>query len=131
MLVGDYLPESPRTVAEALPLAERAHAARPEDAAILDTLGWAYFKAGRYAEAVTALEEVVRRRPGEAEFHYRLAAALARAGHAGEAALAFGRALAIDPRDRYRAIAADLMEEPPIARPTPAPAPGRGTGPDG
>jgi membrane associated rhomboid family serine protease/Flp pilus assembly protein TadD len=131
MLVGDFLPGGPRTAAEALPLAERAHAARPDDMAILDTLGWTYFKAERYAEAVTALEQVVRKRPAEAEFRYRLAAALARAGRDGEASEAYRRARAIDPGDRYRAIAESVLEEPPTARPTPVPSPGRGRGPGG
>jgi len=42
--------------AEALALLERAIAANPEDPAIIDSLGWAQFKLGRYEEALANLE---------------------------------------------------------------------------
>jgi tetratricopeptide (TPR) repeat protein len=44
----------------ALPLAERAVAAEPENAAYLDTLGWVLFRLGRPAEAATHLERAIQ-----------------------------------------------------------------------
>jgi tetratricopeptide (TPR) repeat protein len=48
-------PESLRDAEAALPLAEKAVRLKPEDAMYRNTLGLAYYRAGRYREAVEAL----------------------------------------------------------------------------
>ncbi len=49
--VGYFLVELDKDVAEALKMIERAVKASPDNAAFLDSLGWAYFKLGKYDEA--------------------------------------------------------------------------------
>ena len=44
---------------EAQALIERAVAAKPDDGFIADSLGWAYFRTGKYAQAVVQLERAV------------------------------------------------------------------------
>lgn len=47
----------------AVPMAEKAAEQAPDNAEILDTLGWTYFQAGRKEDARAALERSVSRRP--------------------------------------------------------------------
>jgi len=49
--------------AEGLKMAERAAAAMPDNAAVLDTLGWAQYKTGKLDEARRTLENSVNRQP--------------------------------------------------------------------
>jgi tetratricopeptide (TPR) repeat protein len=48
---------------EALSMIERAVAARPEDGYIVDSLGWALYRLGRYEEAVAHMERAVELMP--------------------------------------------------------------------
>ncbi|MCX8281430.1 tetratricopeptide repeat protein [Phyllobacterium sp. 0TCS1.6C] len=47
---------------EGLDLIKRAVASRPQDGYIVDSLGWAYYRLGRYDEAVVELEKAVKLR---------------------------------------------------------------------
>jgi Flp pilus assembly protein TadD len=116
ILIGDCIREDRHTIAEAVALAEKAHAKAPSSVAILDTLGWAYYKAGRFDEAVRKLGEVVETEPERAEFRYRLAAALHVLGDRKTAREEYREGLALDPDDRHRAIAEAVLgvrEDPP------------------
>ena len=59
--VGYFLVELNKNLPEALQLIQRAVSTRPDDPLFLHSLGWAYFKLGRYDEARRYLQESVRR----------------------------------------------------------------------
>jgi uncharacterized protein HemY len=44
-------------------LIEKAHKLAPDDPFILDSMGWAMFRLGRYAEAETYLRRAMKERP--------------------------------------------------------------------
>jgi tetratricopeptide (TPR) repeat protein len=62
-------------LAKALPYAERAVAVRPNEATILDTLGWIYYRLGRHEEAEEYLRRAVKISP-TANNHFHLATVL-------------------------------------------------------
>jgi len=59
--VGYFLVEQDKNLPEALQLIQRAVTASPANPIFLHSLGWAYFKLGRYDEARRYLQESVRR----------------------------------------------------------------------
>ena len=52
---------------EALNMIKMASDQRPNDGYIVDSLGWAYYRLGRYDDAVTALERAVKLSPGRVD----------------------------------------------------------------
>ena len=70
---------------QALPMAEQALAADPNNVAALDTTGWAAYSVGRFDRAVQLLRDARLRNPESAEVRYHLAAALVKAGRHAEA----------------------------------------------
>jgi tetratricopeptide (TPR) repeat protein len=54
----------------ALELAKKLESS--EDSALLDTLGWAYYRAGEFAQAVSVLERVIAKEDRVAVYHYHL-----------------------------------------------------------
>jgi len=81
---------------EALQLARRAAALAPSDGNVLDTLGWAQYKLGRYREAARTLAEAVRLKPDDPTLRYHLGAAHAKLGHKFEAYVELKKALLLD-----------------------------------
>ena len=71
--------------AQAVRVAEQAHARRPDDADLIDTLGWASHLAGQPDRALQLLRDARLRRPASADIRYHLAAVLAKAGRRTEA----------------------------------------------
>ena len=72
--------------ADALSFARRAHALTPDDPAVIDTLGWVLLETGENrGEALTLLRRAHEKRPGNLEFRWHYAAALAANGRKGEA----------------------------------------------
>lgn len=63
-----HLIDSGRNVDRGITSAERALELLPGSAAIMDTVGWGYFKKGEYSEAVYWLTEASRREPQNREF---------------------------------------------------------------
>lgn len=57
--LGYSLVEEQRKLDEALDMIERAVAASPSSGYIVDSLGWVYFRLGRYDEAVVQMERAV------------------------------------------------------------------------
>src|SRR3546814_204342 len=55
-----------RNMEQATRMIERAAALRPNDGAIIDSLGWALYRQGRYGDAVNQLERAVELRGGDA-----------------------------------------------------------------
>jgi tetratricopeptide (TPR) repeat protein len=88
-----------RNIPEALAMLEKAHALRPTDGYIADSVGWAYFKLGRYPEAAKALETAVELVPGDPTINDHLGDAYWRVGRKLEAEFQWSHALAFGPSD--------------------------------
>jgi tetratricopeptide (TPR) repeat protein len=92
---------------EGLALVRRAANLRPTSGAIIDSLGWAYYKLGDYAQALDWLEMAVRLEPADATLNDHLGDAYWRLGRRIEARFQWQRALTLEPDDPA-AIAAKL-----------------------
>ncbi len=80
-----------------LELINRALALRRNDGNIVDSLGWAYYRIGRYEEAVTWLERAAELRPQDPTINDHLGDAYWRVGRRVEARAQWSRALGFDP----------------------------------
>lgn len=80
----------------ALDMIQKAVAAAPNDGYIIDSLGWAYFRLGRFDEAVTQLEQAVQLRSTDPEINDHLGDAYWRAGRKLEARFQWNIAAAVD-----------------------------------
>ena len=69
----------------AVSTAEQALAAAPNNPIVIDTLGWALFKDGRFDAALLKLRDARLRAPGNPEIRFHLASALAQSGKRAEA----------------------------------------------
>jgi tetratricopeptide (TPR) repeat protein len=92
---------------EALAMLKRAVALRPEDGFIIDSLGWAYYRQGDFANAIKYLEQAVLLEPGEATINDHLGDAYWRVGRRLEAKFEWQHALSLKP---------DKDDEPKIRR---------------
>ncbi|MEP7457656.1 tetratricopeptide repeat protein [Phyllobacterium sp. SB3] len=126
---------------EGLDLIKKAVAARPQDGYIVDSLGWAYYRLGRYDEAVKQLEQAVKLRAEDATINDHLGDAYWRAGRKLEATFqwAHARDSKPEPEDLVKieeklknglpdekdpGVAKNNVEAPePPSKPAPAPAP--------
>jgi Flp pilus assembly protein TadD len=63
--LGYILADNDKDFARALSLCKKAVDAKPQDAAFLDSLGWAYYKAGSVAEAKSCLRRALDIAPAE------------------------------------------------------------------
>ncbi len=77
---------------QGLDLIKKAVEARPQDGYIVDFLGWAYYRLGRYDEAVTQLEQAVKLRAEDATINDHLGDAYWRAGRKLEATFQWAHA---------------------------------------
>jgi tetratricopeptide (TPR) repeat protein len=79
----------------ALNYAQRAQALRPDDAAVLDTLGWIYYKMGRPYQALAAVEKALSLAPAGAApvMKYHLAKIYMELGREAAAAVNLASAL--------------------------------------
>jgi tetratricopeptide (TPR) repeat protein len=99
---------------EARAAAERAAAFTSADALTLDTLGVVWSRLGDHARAVGAFEGAVRQMPGNAEFHYNLAASLRILGRFDEAERELETVIRLAPRFyRAHSALADLKKQTP------------------
>jgi tetratricopeptide (TPR) repeat protein len=82
---------------EAVAMLEKARALRPLDGFIADSVGWAYYKLGRYQDAERALEQAVDLAPGAADVNDHLGDAYWRVGRKTDARFQWNHALALQP----------------------------------
>lgn len=97
----------------------------PQDGAIVDSLGWAYYRLGRYEDAVRELERAVFLRAGDVTINDHLGDAYWRVGRRREAAFKWQQALDLKPEPEERAAIEKKLEnglEDVSAAVTPAPA---------
>jgi Flp pilus assembly protein TadD len=81
-------------VSEALGMLEKARTLRPYDGYIVDSVGWAYYRMGRYDDAAKTLEQAVLLVPGDPTINEHLGDALWRAGKRIDARFQWNHALA-------------------------------------
>lgn len=89
--------EKNQNLAEALGMIERAVAARPDDGYIVDSLGWAYFRLGRYPEAVVQMERAIETMPVDSLVNDHLGDVYWAVGRKREAEFQWKRALSFEP----------------------------------
>ena len=71
LMARDFVNSETR-LAEAESLAKEAVELQPDNAAFHDTLGWAFYKQGKYTEAIAALEKAIALQRHFAPAHYHL-----------------------------------------------------------
>jgi Flp pilus assembly protein TadD len=76
---------------------EKAVQLKPEDGYIVDSLGWAHFRLGNYAEAARHLERAVELRPADPILNDHLGDALWRVGRIREARYQWEQSLTLKP----------------------------------
>lgn len=86
-----------RNLPQALNMLEKAHSLSPLDGYIADSIGWAYFKVGRYQDAVKALENAILLVPGDSTVNEHLGDAYWRIGRKLDARFQWSHALAFNP----------------------------------
>lgn len=82
---------------EGLDMIRKAVALRPDDGYIVDSLGWAYYKLGRYNEAVTELERAVELKPQDPVINDHLGDAYWKVGRKLEATFQWAHARDLKP----------------------------------
>ncbi|MFO1061486.1 MAG: tetratricopeptide repeat protein [Dongiaceae bacterium] len=82
---------------EALDMLKKAVAGRPNDGYIIDSLGWIYFRLGKYEDAVSNLERAVELKPQDSTINDHLGDAYWKAGRKVEARYQWQRALLFKP----------------------------------
>ena len=98
--LGYSLVERGEKLDEALSMIETAAAARPDNGAIVDSLGWVYFQLGRYDEAVVELERAASLEPMDPVINDHLGDAFWAVGREVEARFQWQRALSFDPIEK-------------------------------
>jgi len=88
---------------DALAMVEKAVAAAPRSGAIVDSLGWAYYRLGDFKKAVERLEQAVELEAGDPEINNHLGDAYWMAGRKAEAVFQWRRVLTLNPEDRIKA----------------------------
>ena len=78
-------------------MVKKAAELRAQDGYIVDSLGWAYYKLGRYDEAVKTLENAVKLRPEDATINDHLGDAYWMVGRKLEATFQWNHAIAGKP----------------------------------
>ncbi|MCW0234824.1 MAG: tetratricopeptide repeat protein [Ferrovibrio sp.] len=86
-----------RNIERATRMIERAVQLRPNDGAIVDSLGWALYRLARYDEAVVQLERAVELKGGDPVITDHLGDAYWRVGRQEEAKFQWRRALGLKP----------------------------------
>ncbi|MET0545992.1 MAG: tetratricopeptide repeat protein [Caulobacterales bacterium] len=86
-------------IEKAMGLIEKAVALQPESGYIVDSLGWAQYRLGRFDEASATLEDAVELAPGEATINDHLGDAYWQTGRKIEARYQWTRALSLKPTD--------------------------------
>ena len=86
-----------RNLPQALAMLEKARSLSPFDGYIVDSVGWAYYRLGRYEDAAKTLENAVQLVPGDATVNEHLGDAYWKIGRKLEARFQWSHALAFGP----------------------------------
>ena len=94
----------------ALDMIQKAVQASPNDGYIIDSLGWAYYRLGRYADAVTQLEQAATLRPNDPEINDHLGDAYWQVGRKLEAKFQWNVAYSMDTEGNVKARVAPKLK---------------------
>ncbi len=97
--LGYSLVERGEKLDEALEMIQTAAAARPDNGAIVDSLGWVLFRLGQYDESVDYLEQAASLEPVDPVINDHLGDAYWAVGRLIEARFQWQRALSFDPTE--------------------------------
>ena len=86
-----------KNLRQGLQLIKKAVSLKPDDGYIVDSLGWAYYRLGRYKDAVGQLERAVELRPDDPVLNDHLGDALWRVGREREARFQWDQSLSLSP----------------------------------
>ena len=98
--LGYSLVEQQVKLDEALAMIETAVAERPESGYITDSLGWVFYRLGRYEEAVAPMERAVSLLPVDPIVNDHLGDVYWKVGRKREAEFQWKRALSFDPEEK-------------------------------
>ena len=100
-------------------MVEKAVELRPADGYIVDSLGWALYRLGKFDDAVEQLERAVGLRPEDPVINDHLGDALWRVGRELEATFQWRRALTLEPEPEAVPKIREKLEKglPPVSRP--------------
>ncbi len=98
-------------VREGMALVERAATGQPQSGAIQDSLAWAHFKLGDYAQAVELLEGAVLLSPADPDVNDHLGDAYWMVGRKDEARFQWRRVLSLEPNDEQKARAEGKLKD--------------------
>jgi tetratricopeptide (TPR) repeat protein len=103
-----------RNIKEALGMLEKARSLSPQDGYIVDSVGWAYYRLGRYDAAAKALEEAIQLVPGDPTINDHLGDAYWKVGRKLDAQFQWNHALAfgIEPGEKQKIEKKLLMAQP-------------------
>jgi len=87
----------------ALSMVQKAVELDPQSGAMIDSLGWGYFRLGNYAEAVEKLEAAVELEPADPDVNDHLGDAYWRVGRETEARFQWRRVLTLTPSAKVQA----------------------------
>jgi Flp pilus assembly protein TadD len=82
---------------------EKARALSPFDGYIVDSVGWAYYRLGRYADAAKALENAIQLVPADSTINAHLGDAYWKVGRKLDAEYQWSHALAFGPDPAQKA----------------------------
>ena len=97
--LGYSLVERRESLDEALDMIERAVAGEPDNGYIVDSLGWVYYRLGRFDEALIHMERAVELMPTDAILNDHLGDVFWALGRKREARFQWSRALSFGPAD--------------------------------
>ena len=98
--LGYSFVEMKQNLDEALDMIESAVAARPDDGYITDSLGWVFYRLGRYSEAVGVMERAAELTPVDPIVNDHLGDVYWAVGRRREAEFQWQRALSFEPEEK-------------------------------
>ncbi|HEY2049679.1 MAG TPA: tetratricopeptide repeat protein [Caulobacteraceae bacterium] len=87
---------------QALAMVQKAVDLNPQSGAMIDSLGWGYYRLGNYQKAVEKLEAAVALEPGDPDVNNHLGDAYWRVGRKLEARFQWARVLTLDPTAKLK-----------------------------
>ena len=102
---------------EALAMVQKAVQLNPQSGAMVDSLGWAYYRLGDFKSAVAKLEQAVVLEPADPDVNDHLGDAYWRVGRKTEAQYQWSRVLTLEPSAKLKASAEEKLKSglnPPV-----------------
>jgi tetratricopeptide (TPR) repeat protein len=91
-----------RNLVEAVAMLEKARSLDPNDGYVVDSVGWAYFRLGRYQDAAKTLEQAILLAPGDPTINEHLGDAYWMTGRKREAHFQWDHALAFGSDEKQK-----------------------------